>query len=84
MDAKEFPFLSRSLRARRCTGVRLTVLFTEVGTLELWCESKTTEHRWRLQFNLRAQEAIEPEAAEAPAERPTRCAPCASPRPSTA
>jgi DNA-K related protein/Hsp70 protein len=34
-------------------AVRLVVMFTEVGTLELWCASRTTEHRWRLQFNLR-------------------------------
>jgi hypothetical protein len=26
------------------------------GTIELWCESTTTDHRWRLQFNLRARE----------------------------
>ena len=37
--------------------VTLTTAFTETGTLELWCESKTTEHRWRLGFNLRAIEA---------------------------
>jgi molecular chaperone DnaK (HSP70) len=37
--------------------VRLTVSFTETGTLELWCESRTTEHRWRLAFNLRSVEA---------------------------
>jgi hypothetical protein len=36
--------------------VRLSIVFTEVGTLELWCESRTTEHRWRLQFNLRTAE----------------------------
>ena len=40
-------------------GVRLTIQFTEVGTLELWCESRTTEHRWRLQFNLR--QALDPQ-----------------------
>lgn len=34
-------------------AVRLSVSFTEVGTLELWCESQQTEHRWRLQFQLR-------------------------------
>jgi hypothetical protein len=34
-------------------AVRLTVRFTEVGTLELWCESQSTDHRWRLQFQLR-------------------------------
>ena len=33
--------------------VRLTVSFTEVGTLELWCESVSSSHRWRLQFELR-------------------------------
>jgi hypothetical protein len=44
-------------RSRRVPlKVRLSLLFTEVGTIELWCESVTTEHRWRLQFNLRAQE----------------------------
>ena len=34
--------------------VRLSVAFTEVGTLELWCRSETTEHRWRLQFQVRS------------------------------
>jgi hypothetical protein len=37
--------------------VRLAVSFTETGTLELWCESRTTDHRWRLAFNLRGIEA---------------------------
>ena len=37
--------------------VRLRASFTEVGTLELWCESRDTPHRWRLQFELRAEEA---------------------------
>lgn len=27
--------------------------YTEVGTLSLWCRSIQTEHRWRLQFQLR-------------------------------
>ncbi|MBV8672978.1 MAG: hypothetical protein JOZ33_06055 [Acidobacteriaceae bacterium] len=36
--------------------VRLRVSFTEVGTLELWCESRDTPHRWRLQFQLRGEE----------------------------
>src|SRR5215471_4867437 len=34
-------------------AVRLSASFTEVGTLELWCESTTSPHRWRLQFKLR-------------------------------
>jgi molecular chaperone DnaK (HSP70) len=59
-------------RSRRLPlTVRLRIVFTEVGTLELWCESLTTEHRWRLQFNLRAIDAddrtgpAEPESADA-------------------
>jgi hypothetical protein len=42
---------------REPLAVRLTIVFTETGTLELWCASRTTEHRWRLAFNLRAFEA---------------------------
>jgi len=37
----------------RLIPVRLGVKLTEVGTLEIWCESKVSEHRWRLQFELR-------------------------------
>ena len=51
-------------RSRRVPlAVRLTAAFTETGTLELWCESVTTEHRWRLSFNLRSTEA-EPESED--------------------
>jgi hypothetical protein len=38
-------------------NVGLRASFTEVGTLELWCESRDTPHRWRLQFELRGEEA---------------------------
>jgi hypothetical protein len=42
-------------------AVRLSVSFTEVGTLELWCESVNSRHRWRLQFELRREaSATEP------------------------
>jgi len=34
-------------------SVRLSVRFTELGTLELWCESVSSPHRWRLQFEVR-------------------------------
>src|SRR5207244_6354858 len=44
-------------------AVQLTASFTEVGTLELWCESLKTDHRWRLQFQLRGAEP-EPEIEE--------------------
>ncbi|MGE5359836.1 MAG: Hsp70 family protein [Bacteroidales bacterium] len=47
-------------------AVRLSARFTEVGTLELWCESDVSDHRWRLQFELRATEqgAAQPEDEE--------------------
>ncbi len=44
--------------------VRLTAHFTEVGTLELWCEAPKTGHRWRLQFQLRGAVAAEDEEAQ--------------------
>ncbi len=47
--------------------VRLRVNFTEVGTLELWCESLKTDHRWRLGFQLRDAEAQD-ESVESPTE----------------
>ena len=37
----------------RALPVQLEVRLTEIGTLELWCRSRTTEHRWRLEFRLR-------------------------------
>jgi DNA-K related protein/Hsp70 protein len=37
----------------RLIPVRLGAKLTEVGTLEIWADSKETEHRWRLQFALR-------------------------------
>src|SRR5947207_13277936 len=33
--------------------VHLEVRLTEIGTLEIWCRSRTTDHRWRLEFRLR-------------------------------
>jgi hypothetical protein len=51
--------------------VHLTARFTELGTLELWLQSAETEHRWRLQFQLRgaapqeaASAAVQPERDE--------------------
>jgi len=51
-------------------GVQLSASFTEVGTLELWCESLKTQHRWRLQFELRGNEGQLPEAAPEPSAAP--------------
>jgi DNA-K related protein len=45
-------------RSRRAPlAVRLSAAFTETGTLEIWCRSEETDHRWRLAFNLRAVES---------------------------
>ncbi|MDI6798262.1 MAG: molecular chaperone DnaK, partial [Desulfatibacillaceae bacterium] len=33
--------------------VHIEARYTELGALELWCASLRTEHRWRLQFQLR-------------------------------
>jgi molecular chaperone DnaK (HSP70) len=38
--------------------VTLEVAVTEVGTLALWCVSKADGRRWKLEFNIREQEAI--------------------------
>jgi hypothetical protein len=36
--------------------VQLAVRLTEVGTLELWCQSKQSPHRWQLQFDVRQEQ----------------------------
>jgi molecular chaperone DnaK (HSP70) len=35
--------------------VRLHAHVTEVGTLDLWCQSTKGEHRWKLEYNVRDQ-----------------------------
>ena len=57
--------------------VRLRASFTEVGTLELWCESRDTPHRWRLQFELRSEEA-EAQALQLDAAKPEPAPPHSS------
>ena len=46
----------------RLIPVKVGAHLTEIGTLETWCESKISDHRWRLQFELRKRSA-EPEKA---------------------
>lgn len=48
----------------RLVPVNLGARLNEVGTLETWAESKISEHRWRLQFQLRKT------TSDAPAVRP--------------
>jgi hypothetical protein len=40
-------------QGEREVPVTLGARLTEIGTLETWCQSKISEHRWRLQFELR-------------------------------
>ena len=48
----------------RQVPVTLGARLSEVGTLETWAESKVSEHRWRLQFQLRRNaDAPSPSAA---------------------
>ena len=35
--------------------VQLHIQLTEIGTLELWCQTRQTPHRWQLQFDIRQE-----------------------------
>ncbi len=48
----------------RLVPIKLGAKLTEVGTIEMWADSKVSEHRWRLEFELRKQaQATEARAA---------------------
>jgi molecular chaperone DnaK (HSP70) len=47
----------------RLIPVKVGARLTEIGTLETWCESKISDQRWRLQFELR-KHAGEPARAK--------------------
>lgn len=76
----ELPPISTMLRfgrslAERPIDVHLRSRLTESGTLELWCISRRTDHRWRLNLDLRARERTGagdegPHAASATEVRP--------------
>ncbi len=61
LDPASDPRLHAPLRAvirfgkggERLVPVTIGARLSEVGTLETWAESKISEHRWRLQFQLR-------------------------------
>jgi molecular chaperone DnaK (HSP70) len=44
-------------QGERLVPIKLRAHLTAVGTLELWADSKVSEHRWRLQFELRKKAA---------------------------
>ncbi|MGH1364708.1 MAG: Hsp70 family protein [Calditrichia bacterium] len=39
----------------RSLPVEVAVRLTEIGTLELWCQSNESDHRWQLQFDVRLE-----------------------------
>jgi molecular chaperone DnaK (HSP70) len=51
----------------RLIPVKLGARLTEIGTLESWCESKISDNRWRLQFELRKAAAQQPAGRKAAA-----------------
>ncbi len=51
--------------------VRLALRLTEIGILELWCQSQQTSHRWQLQFDVRTRQEGETQDGSAlPAGKP--------------
>jgi hypothetical protein len=42
-------------QGERLVPVKLGAKLTEVGTIEMWADSKVSEHRWKLEFELRKQ-----------------------------
>jgi len=76
-DVVEFPAgedlhlhspLQAVIRFGKRTGERLIPVtvgakLTEIGTLDLWCKSKVSDHVWRLEFQLR--KTVEPERTTA-------------------
>jgi molecular chaperone DnaK (HSP70) len=52
----------------RLIPVKLGARLSEVGTLETWCESKISDNRWRLEFELR-KPATQADGAAARTER---------------
>src|SRR5579864_2575817 len=53
----------------RLIPVKLGARLTEIGTLESWCESKISDNRWSLQFELRKAAAVERKAAAVVSEQ---------------
>ncbi len=48
--------------------VTLHAHLSEIGTIDLWCQSQTADHRWRLQFDVRSATQTNLDAHESSAE----------------
>jgi hypothetical protein len=73
----ELPPLKTLLRYGKKGVVRKIPVFlcarlTEVGTLELACHARDTEHRWRLQFNIRPETRERMEGSKPPGAKGRR------------
>ena len=55
--------VGRKAKAER-VPVSLAARVTEVGTIELWCQSRTDDRRWRLQIQLRGPAGQPPGAGD--------------------
>jgi molecular chaperone DnaK (HSP70) len=57
-ELEELPPLETTLTGEsgRVVPVRLEAEVTEVGTLAVWCVSRTGDERWKLEFNVRPRE----------------------------
>src|SRR5690606_34825088 len=56
---KALPPIRTVLRTQRknergTVSVKLHADLTEIGTIDLWCHQVDTDHRWRLQFDVRS------------------------------
>jgi molecular chaperone DnaK (HSP70) len=47
-------------QGERLIPIKLGAKLTEIGTLETWCDSKISDNRWRLQFELRKSASSDP------------------------
>ena len=44
--------------SKKAIPIQLEASYTEMGTLALWCRSRISQHRWKLQFQLRDQATV--------------------------
>ena len=56
----------------RTVPVKLGVRLTEVGTLEIWADSRVSEHRWRLQFEFARRRSHRSRAGRLPSSAKLR------------
>ena len=70
---KPLPSIRTVLRTQRknergVVPITLLAHLSEIGTIDLWCEAVESEHRWRLQFDIRSTTQTDVAAHETAAE----------------